>query len=43
MPEGAVFQVCDVLIPHSWYLIDSSNRNLYCFELDRVIGSGFSQ
>ena len=41
MPEGAVFQVCDVLIPHSWYLIDDSNRNLYFFELDGLVGSGF--
>ena len=41
MPEGAVFQVCDVLIPHSWYLIDDSNRNLYFFELDGLSGSGF--
>ena len=40
MPEGAVFQVCDVLIPHSWYLIDDSNRNLYFFELDGLVGSG---
>ena len=21
MPEGAAFQVCDVLIPHTWYLV----------------------
>jgi hypothetical protein len=41
MPEGAVFQVCDVLIPHSWYLIDDSNRNLYFFELNGLVGSGF--
>ena len=41
MPEGAVFQVCDVLIPHSWYLIDDSNRNLYFFELNGLSGSGF--
>ena len=32
MPEGAVFQVCDVLIPHTWYLIDETNCNLYVYE-----------
>ena len=28
MPDGAVFQVCDVLIPHTWYLIDEHNCNI---------------
>ena len=32
MPEGAAFQVCDVLIPHTWYLIDETNCNLYIHE-----------
>ena len=32
MPEGAVFQVCDVLIPHTWYLVDENNCNLYFSE-----------
>ena len=34
MPEHAVFQVCDVLIPHTWYLVDENNCNLYFFELN---------
>ena len=34
MPEGAVFQVCDVLIPHTWYLVDENHCKLYFFELN---------
>ena len=40
MPEGAVFQVCDVLIPHTWYLIDQYNRNLYFYELNGAVVGG---
>ena len=33
MPEGAVFSICDVLVPHTWYLIDAGrNNNLYFYE-----------
>ena len=32
MPEGAAFQVCDVLIPHTWYLVDENHCKLYFFE-----------
>ena len=32
MPEGAAFQVCDVLIPHTWYLIDENSCNMYISE-----------
>ena len=33
MPEGAVFSICDVLVPHTWYLIDAGrNNNLYFTE-----------
>ena len=41
MPEGAKFQVCDVLIPHTWYLIDEHNRNLYFRELNGTVGDTF--
>ena len=34
MPEGAAFQVCDVLIPHTWYLVDENHCKLYFFELN---------
>ena len=40
MPEGAAFQVCDVLIPHTWYLIDENNCHLYFFEMNGPNGSG---
>ena len=29
MPDNALFFVDDVVIPHSWYLINSNNRKLY--------------
>ena len=29
MPDDALFIVDDVVIPHSWYLINSNNRKLY--------------
>ena len=32
MPEGAAFQVCDVLIPHTWYLVDDTKCHLYFSE-----------
>ena len=41
MPDGAKFQVCDVLIPHTWYLIDEHNRNLYFRELNGFVGDTF--
>ena len=41
MPEGAKFQVCDVLIPHTWYLIDEHNQNLYFRELNGFVGDTF--
>ena len=34
MPEGAAFQVCDVRIPHTWYLVDETKCNLYFFEIN---------
>ena len=40
MPEHAVFQVCDVLIPHTWYLIDEHNCNIYFNEVQPLVSSG---
>ena len=40
MPDGAVFQVCDVLIPHTWYLIDEHNCNIYFNEVQPQFRSG---
>ena len=34
MPEGAAFQVCVVLIPHTWYLVDENHCKLYFFEMN---------
>ena len=41
MPEGAVFSICDVLVPHTWYLIDAGrNNNLYFTKLLVLIPVG---
>ena len=40
MPDGAVFQVCDVLIPHTWYLTDVHICNIYFNEVNGLAGSG---
>ena len=40
-PEGAKFQVCDVMIPHTWYLINDNNCNLYFLESDGTDTNNF--
>ena len=42
MPEGAVFQVCDVLIPHTWYLIDETNCKMYFDEQNGPLNGHFT-
>ncbi len=32
LPKTAVCYITDISLPHSWYTVDSSNRNLYIIE-----------